>query len=44
VNFWLGFVIGWFLGACGMWLYFLKVDLIRTRDEYYAAHPEEKPK
>ncbi len=37
------FAIGWALGAAAMWFYFHLADLIRTRDEYYDAHPDERP-
>jgi len=37
------FGIGWVGGAAAMWLHFHTNDLIRTREEYYAAHPEEEP-
>ncbi len=39
----IAFCIGWAFGGIAMWLYFVKSDLIRTREEYYEAHPEERP-
>ncbi len=37
------FCAGWAFGSAIMWFYFYKAGLIRTREEYYAAHPEERP-
>lgn len=31
------------VGCAVMWAYLSGADLIRTRNEYYDAHPEEKP-
>lgn len=38
------FCLGCSLGASLMWWHFIRNDLIRTRDEWYAAHPEHRPK
>jgi hypothetical protein len=37
------FLIGMSCGAALMWFYFHWADLIRTRDEFYRAHPEHAP-
>lgn len=39
----ISFCLGWFVGGLIMWVYFHASDLIRTREEYYAAHPEDRP-
>lgn len=36
MNFIWGMVAGWTGGAFGMWLYFSRSGLIRSREEYYA--------
>jgi hypothetical protein len=35
------FLIGMGLGSFALWLYFCRAGLIRTRSEYYFAHPHE---
>lgn len=39
----IAFLLGCSVGGLAMWFYFIKSDLIRTREEYYRAHPEYKP-